>query len=86
MHSRTHYSIVSLDSSGQVERGMYTCSDAYATPELARQLGRAFFSGRTYADGKPKRLALSAIETAPEGDGGRRMVSQMVLEIIDDVS
>lgn len=72
----THYCIVSLEN-GQPERGMYTCSAGYETPELARQLGPGYFAGHV----RKRQLALARIESIRENDGFR-MVRQTVLELI----
>lgn len=83
----THYAIRLLDHSGVPMRdsGMYITSAAYETPELARELGRVWLDAQRNSMLRKQSwgAALCRIETADDRRGGRRLVKETVLEIIE---
>lgn len=78
MQIYTHYSVRVMDGGG-LARGMYTCSTAYDTPELAREFGPQ--------DGvlKPGRLALCRVETRDAVDSRGKPYRSLVRETIMEV-
>lgn len=81
MQIHTHYTIHRLDG-GALARGMYSTSDAYETPELARTLGIQSMA-RSLA---PTPLALTRVETQDaidsRGEAYRRLVRETILEVV----
>ena len=74
--THTHYSIRIMDGGG-LARGMYTCSAAYETRQLARE----------YGTGDPQlshhgQRALVRVETRDDDSGGRALVRETILEVL----
>lgn len=79
----THYYVAILEGGG-LARGMYTGSHAYATPELARQLGPV---DPRLGRGRP--IALVQVDTFDDTFNGRptrTSLREMILEILPGLS